>query len=132
MSQLAAIDLVFLLLENQTRPMHMSSCLVLQPPAGEGKTFVARLLKAFRAAEPGKPFNQKVKWLEGGLAHWEPAIPDPLYHVRHVAIKKTAAKRTAAKKAATKKNPARTTRKKAPVARRAKARAVPKNRSSVS
>ena len=86
MSQLAAIDLVFLLLENQTRPMHMSSCLVLQPPAGEAKTFVARLLKAFRAAEPGKPFNQKLKWLEGGVARWEPATPDPYYHVRHVAI----------------------------------------------
>ncbi len=51
---------------------------------------------------------------------------------KKTAVKKTAAKRTAAKKAATKKNPARTTRKKAPVARRAKARAVPKNRSSVS
>ncbi len=86
MSQLAAIDMVFLLLENQTRPMHMSSCLVLEPPAGEQKTFVARLLKAFRAAQPGKPFNQKLKWLEGGLARWEPAIPDPLYHVRHLAI----------------------------------------------
>lgn len=86
MSQLAAIDLVFLLMENQTRPMHMSSCLVLQPPAGEEKTYVSRLLKAFRSAEPGKPFNQKLKWLEGGVARWQPAVPDPLYHVRHVAI----------------------------------------------
>ena len=86
MSQLAAIDLVFLLMENQTRPMHMSSCLVLQPPDGEEKTFVTRLLQAFRAAEPGKPFNPKLKWLEGGVARWEPATPDPLYHVRHVAI----------------------------------------------
>jgi WS/DGAT/MGAT family acyltransferase len=86
MSQLAAIDLVFLLLENQIRPTHMSSGLILEPPAGEEKAFAARLLKAFRAAEPGKPFNQKLKWLEGGMARWEPAQPDPLYHVRHVAI----------------------------------------------
>ena len=86
MSQLAAIDLVFLLLENQIRPTHMSSGLILEPPAGEEKTFVSRLLKAFRAAEPGKPFNQKLKWLEGGMARWEPAQPDPLYQVRHVAI----------------------------------------------
>jgi diacylglycerol O-acyltransferase len=86
MSQLTAIDLAFLLLENQIRPMHMSSCLILEPPAGEEKTFVPRMLEAFRAAEPGKPFNQKVKWLEGGLARWESAQPDPAYHVRHVAI----------------------------------------------
>ena len=86
MSRLAAIDLVFLLLENQISPMHMSSCLVLDPPAGQEKTFVSRLLKAFRAAEPGKPFNQKLKWLQGGVARWEPVQPDPLYHVRHVAI----------------------------------------------
>ena len=77
MTQLAAIDLVFLLLENQIRPMHMSSCLVFEPPAGKEKAFVLRLLKAFRAAEPGKPFNQKLKWLEGGVARWEPAQPDP-------------------------------------------------------
>lgn len=86
MSRLAAIDLIFLLLENQIRPMHMSSCLILEPPAGEKKTFASRLLKAFRAAESAKPFNQKVKWLEGGVARWEVAQPDPLYHVRHVAI----------------------------------------------
>lgn len=86
MSQLTTIDLTFLLLENQIRPMHMSSCLILEPPAGEEKTFVSRMLQAFRGAEPGKPFNQKLKWLEGGLARWEPAQPDPAYHVRHVAI----------------------------------------------
>jgi WS/DGAT/MGAT family acyltransferase len=86
MSRLAAIDLAFLLLENQIRPMHMSSCLVLEPPTGEGKTFVSRLLKAFRAAEPGRPFNQKLTWLQGGVASWELVQPDPLYHVRHVAI----------------------------------------------
>ena len=86
MSRLAAIDLVFLLLENSIRPTHMSSGLILQPPAGEERTFVARLLKALRAAEPGKPFNQKLKWLQGGVASWEPAQADPLYHVRHMAI----------------------------------------------
>jgi WS/DGAT/MGAT family acyltransferase len=86
MSQLTTIDLAFLLLENQIRPMHMSSCLILEPPAGEEKTFVSRLLETFRTAETGKPFNQKLKWLEGGLARWEQAQPDPAYHVRHVAI----------------------------------------------
>ena len=86
MSQLTTIDLAFLLLENQIRPTHMSSCIILEPPAGEEKTFVSRLLETFRTAEPGKPFNQKLKWLEGGLARWEQAQPDLAYHVRHVAI----------------------------------------------
>lgn len=86
MSQLGAIDLVFLLLENQTRPMHMSSCLVFEPPARQKNTFVAKVVQALRAAGAGKPFNQKVKWLEGGVARWESAAPDMHYHVRHVAI----------------------------------------------
>ncbi|MCP5130482.1 MAG: wax ester/triacylglycerol synthase family O-acyltransferase [Pseudomonadales bacterium] len=86
MSRLAAIDFVFLLVENQVRPMHMSSCLVFEPPRGEGKSFLPRLLKAFREADPGAPFNQKLQWLDGGLARWETVRPDPYYHVRHVAI----------------------------------------------
>jgi topoisomerase IA-like protein len=46
--------------------------------------------------------------------------------------RRPAAKKIAAKKAARKKTPAKTTRKKAPAAGRVKAKAVPKNRSSVS
>ena len=86
MSKLAAIDLVFLLLENQNRPLHMSSCLIFEPPARQKNTFVPKLVEAFRATEVAKPFNQKVKWLEGGVARWESAQPDMNYHVRHVAI----------------------------------------------
>jgi len=86
MSQLGAIDLVFLLLENQTRPMHMSSCLIFEPPARQKNTFVTKVIEAFRSAEAARPFNQKVKWLEGGVAHWESAQPDMHYHVRQVAI----------------------------------------------
>lgn len=86
MSRLAAIDLVFLLLENQNSPTHMSSCLIFEPPARQKTTFVPKLIKALRASEVGKPFNRKVKWLEGGVARWELAQPDMNYHVRHVAI----------------------------------------------
>jgi WS/DGAT/MGAT family acyltransferase len=86
MSKLAAIDLVFLLLENQNSPTHMSSCLIFEPPARQKNTFLPKLVEALRATEVGKPFNRKVKWLEGGVARWEPAQPDMNYHVRHVAI----------------------------------------------
>ena len=86
MSQLGALDLVFLLLENQTRPMHMSSCLIFEPPARQKNTFVKKVVQAFRAADTARPFNQKIKWLEGGVARWETAQPDMHYHVRHMAI----------------------------------------------
>lgn len=86
MSQLSAIDLIFLLLENQTRPMHMSSCLVFKLPARQKNIFIARLLEAYRHAPVSKPFNQKVKWLERGVAHWETVQTDLNYHVRHVAV----------------------------------------------
>jgi WS/DGAT/MGAT family acyltransferase len=64
----------------------MSSCLIFEPPARQKNTFVPKLVEAFRATEVARPFNQKVKWLEGGVARWEPAQPDMNYHVRHVAI----------------------------------------------
>ena len=86
MSRLAAIDLVFLLLENQSRPTHMSSCLIFEPPARQKNTFVSSLVEALRATEVGKPFNRKVKLLDGGVARWEQAESDMSYHVRHVAI----------------------------------------------
>jgi len=86
MSRLAAIDLIFLLLEKQSSPTHMASCLIFEPPARQKNTFVPKLVEALRATRVGKPFNRKVKWLEGGVARWEPAQPDMNYHIRHVAI----------------------------------------------
>lgn len=86
MSRISTLDLAFLVLESQKQPMHMSSCLVLEPPARGGSAFARRLVEAFRKAEPGEPFNQRVKWLDRGVARWETARPDPRYHVRHVAL----------------------------------------------
>lgn len=86
MSRLSAVDLGFLLVETQVRPMHMSSCVVYSPPPREKKNFVRKVVQAFRTSEVGRPFNQKLKWLDDGVARWEPAEPDMNYHVRHVAI----------------------------------------------
>ena len=58
MSRLAAIDLIFLLLENQNSPTHMSSCLILEPPARQKTTFVPKLVEALRATAVGTPFNR--------------------------------------------------------------------------
>ena len=86
MSRLSAMDLAFLLLENQNQPTHMASCLVFEPPARQKANYVARLLEVFRSTEVGKPFNRKLNWLEDGVASWETVEPDLNYHVRHMAL----------------------------------------------
>ena len=70
MSRLSAMDLSFLLMESQNLPAHMASCLIFEPPARLKANYVARLLEVFRSSEVGKPFNQKLNWLEGGIARW--------------------------------------------------------------
>ena len=86
MSKLAPLDLAFLLLENPARQMHMAAYQVFRLPGRQKTTFVPRLLDAFRTGEVGRPFNQKLNWLEGGMASWETVTPDLDYHVRHVAV----------------------------------------------
>jgi WS/DGAT/MGAT family acyltransferase len=86
MSRLSAMDLAFLLMENQNLPTHMASCLIFEPPARLKANYVARLLEVFRSTEVGKPFNRKLNWLEDGVASWETVEPDLNYHVRHMAL----------------------------------------------
>ena len=86
MSRLGAMDLAFLLLENQNQPTHMASCLIFEPPARQKANYVARVLEVFRSTEVGKPFNRKLNWLEDGVASWETVEPDLNYHVRHMAL----------------------------------------------
>ena len=86
MSRLSAMDLSFLLMESQNLPAHMASCLIFEPPARLKANYVARLLEVFRSSEVGKPFNQKLNWLEDGVASWETVEPDLNYHVRHMAL----------------------------------------------
>jgi WS/DGAT/MGAT family acyltransferase len=86
MSRLSAMDLAFLLMENQNIPTHMASCLVFEPSTRLKSNYVAKLLEVFRSAEVGKPFNRKLNWLEDGVASWETVDPDLNYHVRHMAL----------------------------------------------
>jgi WS/DGAT/MGAT family acyltransferase len=86
MSRLTPLDLAFLAIEDQQMPLHMAACLVFEPPARQKSSFVPKLIEAFRATEPGIPFNRKLKWLEGGVARWESIQPDMHYHVRHMAL----------------------------------------------
>ena len=86
MSKLSPVDLSFLLLETPSRQMHMTAYQVFRLPAREKKTFIPRLLAAYRSGPVAKPFNQKLKWLDKGVASWETVEPDLRYHVRHIAV----------------------------------------------
>jgi diacylglycerol O-acyltransferase len=86
MSKLSPVDLSFLLLETPIRQMHMTAYQVFRLPPKEKKTFIPRLLAAYRSGPVAKPFNQKLKWLDKGVASWETVEPDLRYHVRHIAV----------------------------------------------
>ena len=86
MSKLSPVDLSFLLLETPSRQMHMTAYQVFRLPAREKKTFIPRLLAAYRSGPVARPFNQKLKWLDKGVASWESVEPDLRYHVRHIAV----------------------------------------------
>ena len=86
MSKLSPVDMVFLLLETPTRPMHMTGYQIFRLPGRQKKTFIPRLLEAYRSGPVAKPFNQKLKWLDKGVASWETVEPDLRYHVRHLAV----------------------------------------------
>lgn len=85
MSKLSPVDLSFLLLEAPTRQMHMTAYQVFRLPPREKKTFIPRLLAAYRSGPVAKPFNRKLKWLDKGVASWVTTEPDLRYHVRHIA-----------------------------------------------
>lgn len=86
MSKLTPIDLSFLLLENSSRQMHMAAYQMFKLSGRQKNTFIPKLLEAFRNSEVAKPFNQKLKWLDKGVASWEDADVDPDYHIRHLAV----------------------------------------------
>ena len=86
MSKVPPLDLSFMLLEAPNRPMHMTAYQVFRLPARQKKTYIPRLLEAYRSGPVAKPFNQKLKWLDGGVASWQTVEPDLRYHVRHLAV----------------------------------------------
>ncbi len=55
MSKLQPMDMAFLLLENSSRQMHMTSYQMFKVPARQKHSFVAKVLKTFREGEVGEP-----------------------------------------------------------------------------
>ena len=68
MSRLTPLDLAFLALENPSRPVHMAAYQVFRIPASQKNTLVPRVLQTFRSGPVGRPFNQRLKWLDRGSA----------------------------------------------------------------
>ncbi len=86
MSKLAPLDLAFLLMENPSRQMHMAAFQLFKLPGRQKNTYLPKLLDAYRNSEVAKPFNQKLSWLDKGVASWDTVEPDLKYHVRHIAV----------------------------------------------
>ena len=68
MSRLTPIDMTFLLLETPARQMHMAAYQLFRLPGRQKSTFIPKLLEASRNSEVCRPFNQKLKWLDKGVA----------------------------------------------------------------
>jgi diacylglycerol O-acyltransferase len=87
MKMVAPADLMFLLLETLTTPMHVGALNIYTPPADARADYVANLVagwKSYRQALP--PFNQRPQ-MRRGLIYWEEAGDFDLdMHIQHLAL----------------------------------------------
>ena len=86
MSRVNPIDLLFFLMESESRPLHMAAYQVFRIPDDYEGSFVHDLVAAYRHNPSVDPFNRVVKNLNIGIPRWESVEPDPEYHVRHLAL----------------------------------------------
>lgn len=87
MTKLSTIDGGFLLTESHHSPKHVGGLLIFRLPKGKGSVWLRSLLSEMRRAEPGFPFNQKLKGGAGLM--YELETDDHLeidYHVRHTVL----------------------------------------------
>ncbi|MBS0393745.1 MAG: wax ester/triacylglycerol synthase family O-acyltransferase [Proteobacteria bacterium] len=92
---IAAIDLIFLLLETADTPMHVGGVMLFDRPPGRGRDVVEGIVQAYRRARPRPPFDQ-VPWLAvTGLPSWRaaPAV-DLDHHIRHLVLPRGSDERT--------------------------------------
>lgn len=87
MSQLTPIDLSFLLLERNARPMTMGLVQIFTPPRGErGADFADRVYQAFCATPPSGKFAQKVRFARLRSPDWQPIEPVMSQHVQRLTL----------------------------------------------
>ncbi|MDT8408408.1 MAG: wax ester/triacylglycerol synthase family O-acyltransferase [Wenzhouxiangellaceae bacterium] len=84
--QIPLMDVMMLLAESQSNPMHVCGLMLFEKPSGR-RGLVREIVEAYRAARPTPPFDcvpelsgtHTPRWLQAGDY-------DPRYHVQHIAL----------------------------------------------
>jgi len=72
--QIALLDLAFLLLDRPETPANVGALMLFDPPAGRSASSVAtQVVRAYRAAQPGTPFDSIPDLAVLALPRWRPA-----------------------------------------------------------
>lgn len=85
MQPVPPMDAGFLYLERRNQPMHVGGLILVTPPKGGARQYVAEMLERFRAHDrPTKPFNQRLE-RKAGVWCWtvddEFDLESHLYHL---------------------------------------------------
>jgi len=80
------MDLMWLLAETQSNPIHVCGLMLFEKPKGR-PGLVAEIVRAYRAAQPTPPFDSIPDIGGTHTPRWLPARDyDPRYHVQHIAL----------------------------------------------
>lgn len=86
--QIALLDLAFLLLDRPETPANVGALMLFDPPPGRAASSVAsQVVRAYRAAQPGTPFDSIPDLAVLALPRWRPAPHvDLRQHVLRVTL----------------------------------------------
>ena len=84
--QIPLMDVMMLLAEAQSNPMHVCGLMLFEKPEGR-RSLVREIVEAYRAARPTPPFDCVPELSGTHTPRWLPAANyDPRYHVQHIAM----------------------------------------------
>jgi len=84
--QIPLMDLMMLLAETQSNPMHVCGLVLFEKPGGR-RGLVKEIVEAYRAARPTPPFDSVPELSGTHTPRWQQADNyDPRYHVQHIAM----------------------------------------------
>jgi len=84
--QIALMDLMMLLAETQSSPMHVCGLMLLEKPRGR-HGLVREIVEAYRDARPTPPFDSVPELSGRHTPRWlQTDNYDPRYHVQHIAM----------------------------------------------
>lgn len=84
--QIPLMDLMMLLAEAQSNPMHVCGLMLFEKPKGR-RGLVKEIVDAYRAARPTPPFDGVPELSGTRTPRWREAEHyDPRYHVQHIAM----------------------------------------------